>query len=328
MLKLGRSKSTPAAAQLIALSGLTNSFEEAAERKLAKMSGLRVSDSTVQRVTENAGQRLAQLLAEDDFVVDQQHWQWHVDARGQTCAYISLDHTGVRQQAAGGGSAEGRMVAVGMVYNPNGRGTQVGQRRYVAGLHSLEELGRQLRCQAQQVGLHRAEQWIVLTDGANGFEQLIERDFPLAQAILDFWHAAEHAAELARAAHPADESAFTELHQRWRHKLKHEGGWALLAEWEQMELTGASLALREAHAEQTRYFRNNVHRMDYPSYLANGWRIGSGPVEAACKTVVGQRLKGTGMRWREAGTDSVAHLRALYLSEPILWEAFWKDHPN
>jgi hypothetical protein len=54
------------------------------------------------------------------------------------------------------------------------------------------------------------------------------------------------------------------------------------------------------------YFRNQVHRMDYPRYLAHGWQIGSGPVESACKTVVGQRLKGAGMRWaRTARTPSV-----------------------
>jgi hypothetical protein len=60
----------------------------------------------------------------------------------------------------------------------------------------------------------------------------------------------------------------------------------------------------------------------YPRYLANGWEIGSGPVESACKTVVGQRLKLAGMRWREPGTDTVCHRRALYKSERGQWEAF------
>ena len=63
--------------------------------------------------------------------------------------------------------------------------------------------------------------------------------------------------------------------------------------------------------------------MDYPGYLAKGWQIGSGPVEAACKQVVGQRLKGSGMRWGEAGADAACHLRALYRSEASQWDAFW-----
>ena len=49
--------------------------------------------------------------------------------------------------------------------------------------------------------------------------------------------------------------------------------------------------------------------------MAKGWPIGSGPVESACKTVIGQRMKGAGMRWGEQGSDGVCHLRALFLSE-------------
>ena len=60
-----------------------------------------------------------------------------------------------------------------------------------------------------------------------------------------------------------------------------------------------------------------------PSYRAQGWQIGSGPVEAACKTVIGQRMKGSGMRWGHEGADAVCHLRALLLSEKGQWDAFW-----
>lgn len=63
--------------------------------------------------------------------------------------------------------------------------------------------------------------------------------------------------------------------------------------------------------------------MDYPKYRANGWMIGSGPVESACKQVVGGRLKGTGMRWGEEGADAVCHLRALFKGEKGQWAAFW-----
>ncbi len=64
--------------------------------------------------------------------------------------------------------------------------------------------------------------------------------------------------------------------------------------------------------------------MEYPEYEANGWCIGSGAVESACKTVVGARLKGAGMRWSEGGAHAVCHVRALYRSEPGQWEAFWQ----
>jgi hypothetical protein len=63
--------------------------------------------------------------------------------------------------------------------------------------------------------------------------------------------------------------------------------------------------------------------MDYPRYVGNGWQIGSGAIESACKTVVNQRLSLGGMRWGEAGSDSVARLRALYRSDADQWDAFW-----
>lgn len=109
----------------------------------------------------------------------------------------------------------------------------------------------------------------------------------------------------------------------WCHRLKHAGGWALLADLQALDLTGRDPQVREVHRKQLVYFRNNAHRMDYPNYLAMGWQIGSGPVESACKTVVGNRLKGGGMRWGLPGTDAVCHLGAVYLSEPACWQSLW-----
>jgi hypothetical protein len=87
-------------------------------------------------------------------------------------------------------------------------------------------------------------------------------------------------------------------------------------------------AAKEARSEVVRYFTNQAHRMDYPSYVAKGWAIGSGPVEAACKTVSGQRMKGSGMRWGADGADALCHLRALFKSGDRQWDAFWRPTPN
>ena len=81
--------------------------------------------------------------------------------------------------------------------------------------------------------------------------------------------------------------------------------------------------LREQRSKVERYFGNNLGRMEYPEYQAEGWQIGSGAVESACKTVVGQRLKGAGMRWSERGGDALCHVRALYRGELGQWPAFW-----
>ena len=86
---------------------------------------------------------------------------------------------------------------------------------------------------------------------------------------------------------------------------------AVLREWEWPRRTG----LHEAAGELVGYLERNAHRMEYPGYLAHGGCIGSGAVESACKTVVGQRLKLAGMRWGEDGAHAVCHLRALYRGE-------------
>ena len=109
----------------------------------------------------------------------------------------------------------------------------------------------------------------------------------------------------------------------WRGLFMDEGGGvlaAVLIEWEWLRQPG----LREAVDDLIGYLARNAHRMEYPEYVAHGWCIGSGAVESACKTVVGQRLKLAGMRWGEDGAHALCHLRALYRSEKGQWDAFWR----
>jgi len=331
-LGLGLSALTPAASEVTSIAGVQNSFAQSSQVTLQKLCGLRLSESTVERVTEAAGERVAKLLDDKKTFGEKKSWAWQRDARGKTCAYVGLDATGVRQQGQGGARADGRMAYVGMVYNPRSthdeRAVKPHSVRYLAGFYQLDELGLQLRRQAAQVGWDDAEQQIALSDGGNGLEEFFRKNFPLAECILDFWHAAEHLTELGLALWPDDEAHRQERVRTWCHQLKHEGGASTLAALEQLELSACSSAARGAHADCVRYFQNHRHRMDYPRYLANGWQIGSGPVESACKTVVANRLKGSGMRWGEDGSDAVCHLRALYLSESGQWEAFWKNYPN
>ena len=110
---------TPAAERLVSLAGaLSDSFAEASDRVLPEMAGLDVAETTVQRTTEAVGEGIGAHLDGGRTFGFSRPWEWYRDAQGHTCAYISLDLTGVRQQAADGGAAEGRMPYVAMVYNP------------------------------------------------------------------------------------------------------------------------------------------------------------------------------------------------------------------
>jgi hypothetical protein len=320
---------TPALERVASSAGaVADSFEKGADL-LEEMGGVRVSESTVERTTEDAGRRLAGAVAAGATFGPRADWPWHKDYDGKRCAYVELDATGVRQQGEGGGPAEGRMAYVGMVCNPGPEWPWPDEEprpmrsRYLSGLYPLEDFAPLVRTPAGAVGMDRADRWIGLSDGGSGLEDRLRENFPRVEVvILDFFHPAEKLTGLARLLHPKDEGEAEGQARRWRQLLKEEGGavlGAVLREWEWPRRPG----LREAVDELTGYLDRQAHRMEYPEYLAHGWCIGSGAVESACKTVVGQRLKLAGMRWGEDGAHAVCHLRALYRSEKGQWDAFW-----
>jgi len=321
---------TPALERVATLAGtVADSFEKGADL-LHEMAGVRQGESTVERTSEDAGRRLAEQLQAGTTFGPKTVWPWHKDYRGRRCAYVEMDATGVRQQGAGGCAAEGRMAYVGMVCNPAPQWpwpeekVQTMQARYVCGLYPLQEVGPLLRRQAARVGMAQADCWLGLTDGGSGLEDRLEENFSLVEVvILDFFHPAEKLTGLAQLLYPADEERSQEQARQWCRLLKEEGGALLAAVLRAWDWPPGRVALDAAVDEVAGYLERNAHRAEYPEYLAQGWCIGSGAVESACKTVVGQRLKLAGMRWGEDGADALCHLRALYRSEKGQWEAFW-----
>lgn len=257
VLGLDRTASTPGLCEVVCIAGAVNSFAEASEVVLRKMAGVRISELTVQRASEAVGRDIGSRLAGGETFGTAGDWAWHKDAEGKTCAYVSLDLTGLGMQGQGGCAAEGRMTAVGMIYNPvpedserwadpRGRAPCF-QARYLAGLDGQASLAEPLRRQAAQVGMDRADRWIAISDAGSGLEDLLKVNFPRVEAvILDFYHAAEHLGDLGRALHPTDEAVREGWYERWCHRLKHEGGGAVLevAGWSRMAASrcGGSMA--------------------------------------------------------------------------------------
>jgi hypothetical protein len=322
---------------LATLAGAVGDSFERGGALLAEMAGIDLSESTVQRVTEAAGARIADQLQQGQVFGADDPWHWYGDAWGRSVAYLGLDATGVRQQGPHGEKAEGRMANVGVIFNPlpdpervfadlPKPGTRL-QARYVSGLYPLAEMGPLLRRQGGQVGMNAADIWVALTDGGVGLEAFMQKNFPRVEAvILDFWHAAEYLAKLAKALHPKDDERAGAQTKEWCRILRDEGGTTLLAVLREWDWPPRVAGLSAVRAEVLTYFENQKERMDYPTYEANGWYIGSGVVESACKTVVGQRLKNAGMRWREVGSHALCHVRALYRSERGQWQAFWRHN--
>ncbi len=318
---------TPAPERVAAPAGaVADSFEEAAALP-EEMSGARAPESTVERTTEDAGRRPADAVVARATFGPGADRPWHRGYDGRRCAYVEPDAAGARQQAAGGGPAEGRMAYVGMVCDPEPEWPWPDEKsgpmrsRYPPGLDPPEDLAPLPRAPAGHAGMDRADRRIGLSDGGNGPEGRLRENSRRAElVILDFFHPAEKLTGLARLLYPGDEG-LAEDRARRRQLLEDEGGAppaAVLGEWERPRRPG----LRGAAEELIGYLDRQAHRMEYPEYLARGRCIGSGAVESACETMVGQRLKRAGMRWGEDGAHAVCHLRASYRGEKGQRDAF------
>jgi hypothetical protein len=328
-------KQTAAARELISLAGVLEPFSETGGMILPRLSGLSVSACTVQRTTEAVGADVAERRATGEIFGGGTVWKWHMDSEGRRVAYASLDATGVLQQGPHAEKVEGRMAWVAAVFNPQPAERQNRRRRryhrlqqvrYVSGLMSLPEIGGQLRCECQTAGIHHADLVIGLTDGGNGLEDcLLDALGGLTRQIvfiLDFYHVTEHLREFAKL-WLSDENVRRTQVNAWCHTLKRSGGQTLVENLSVLDVSNAAALVQESHRKLLGYLRGNLHRTDYPTYLAHGWQIGSGVIEAACKTVVGRRLKCSGMRWSERQTTPMCQLRALYRSSPNLWADYW-----
>jgi hypothetical protein len=327
LLRTAGQRLTPGAQQVVCLTGIQASFGQAADRALHKLTGLRLCESTAQRTTAATGTKL-KAQQQSGLLLGGARYDWNGDAQGQRCAYVSVDLTGILMQGEGAAKVDGRMVTVGMIFNPQPRRADEDALskpcagvRYFAGFYDLDELGAQMRRQGGEVGMNDAEQWVGLTDGGAGLENFLDVHFPRAEKILDFQHAAEHLATFAKRYRPG--KGAEPLLAAWCHSLKRAGGQQVLRQLERLPRAKMAAEVQQEYDRLLNYVRNNVHRMDYPRYLERGWQIASGAIESACKRVINQRLCMGGMRWGEHGSDAVAHLRALFLSDADQWEAFW-----
>jgi hypothetical protein len=313
---------SPGLMPLVCLAGTLAPFADAAEDVLQRFAGVRVSASTVLRDTEGEGERLRAQHKDGRMVQPTQpepQWQGQRD-QGQPAAYVGLDAFSVPMQGVQATKAEHRMLYTALLYTPHKEHT-----RYLVDF-DLDALAEQVRAQARVLGLTQVSELIAVTDGGNGLEEALQRH--LAEnltTILDWYHAVQHLCDFAKQWHARDAEACAQWQDQAKRILYEQGGNALLQFLHAVVLPPRTAAeVHEALRKLLGYFENNRHRTDYPTYRQNGWDIGSGPTEAGCK-IIGERLKGSGMRWVEDGAATVAALRALYVSGGKVWDGFWAE---
>lgn len=314
---------SPGLMPLVCLAGTLLPFADAAEDVLRRFAGVRLSASTVLRCTEAAGERLRAQQREGRMVRPAQPERgWTRPREGQQpAAYVGLDAFSVPMQGPGASRAEHRMLYTALLYTPKKEHT-----RYLVDFE-LDALAGQVRSQARAVGLAQVDDLIAVTDGGHGLEEALQRHLADdLKTILDWYHAAQHVCDFAGVLPARDEAARREWADGAKGILYERGGAALLEHLRALVLPPTAAEAQEELRKLIGYFENNRHRTDYPTYRQRGWDIGSGPTEAGCK-IIGERLKGSGMRWVECGAATVATLRALYISGGKLWDAFW-DQPH
>lgn len=164
--------------------------------------------------------------------------------------------------------------------------------------------------------------YVGVSDGASDFRPWLEKH--TTTQVLDFWHLTEYLAEASKAMFGRAAEREQWMDDRC-HRLKHRHGAAaeILTEIEAArDKPGLSTAKRETLETTARYLRNNSDRTNYASYRKRRFPIGSGITEAACKSVVKQRMCGSGMKWKFSGAETVLTLRSKTLTEGA-WQIFW-----
>jgi hypothetical protein len=319
---------TPALAKLMCLEGADAPTYLKAERHLEKTGGISVSARQVQRVVQRVG-------------ASAQAWQER-EARPGPCdapiLYVSADGTGVpmmpeelkgRRGKQADGKAKTRQVYLGCVFtqhHTDEKGHPVRDYEsttYVSSFKPIGDFGPLLRQEAIRRGMGGAGKVVVLIDGAAGLENMGKDCFKDQLQIVDFFHAMEHAGKVLEALIGKDHPDYKKRLRRWAKRLLKDKVQDLI-EQSRQECAGQPQAA--AVEETLGYFVRNVSRMQYGTFRAAGCFIGSGVVEAGCKTVIGGRCKQSGMFWSESGAENILALRCIHSSQRL--EEFWKYRLN
>ena len=195
---------------------------------------------------------------------------------------------------------------------------------YLADIVTAQEFGSRLRAEALRRGIAKAKVIVFLADGAAWVWKLAAINFPTAVCILDYYHACEHLTLLTQALYGEGSALAKKRYRQWRKALLKDGVAQVIAQ-SKADLP-ARPQTRKLAKKQIAYFERNRVRMSYQTFRQAGYFIGSGVVEAGCKTVVGQRLKHSGMLWGRKGASDLLAVRCALLSS--WFEGFWKHHSN
>lgn len=295
-----------------------------AEEDMSELAGLSVNAKAIERICGELGKKAGEVIG---------GLPWNGKAGG-TAMYISMDGTGVpvvksetegRKGKGADGQSKTREAKLGCVFTQ----TELDEERYpirdensttyVGAIESAEEFGKKLYGEAQRRGVDGSKRVCVIGDGAPWIWNIAQEYFWNAIQIVDLYHAREHYWECARLMFK-DKSR---RQWRWAERRREE------LDRGDVEAVIKALKRLRPKSEETRrlcrstigYYEQNKERMRYDRFRALGLFVGSGVIEAGCRSVIGQRLKQSGMHWTVRGANSIIALRCILMSHH--WDDFW-----
>jgi len=334
-LDIENTEFSPAVRRMQALVGQEAPFDQGREQ-MSVLAGLEVTAKSVERVAEAIGADIAQR--EQGAIQKALPLDLPVVAGAPIpILYVQMDGTGipvVKKETVGrpgkiaGQPAHTREAKLGCVFTQtrwDAEGYAIrdpDSTTYTGAIETAEELGQRLYREAGERGWSRALLRVVMGDGAEWIWNLAALHFPGAIQIVDLYHARQHLWELGRALHPYDaakQKAWMKIHQK-----------RLLDRGKIEKLVSGLRALRPGNPEvrekirtEADYFERNAERMRYPKFRRQHLFVGSGVIEAGCKTVIASRFKRSGMFWTLRGANAILALRCASLNGRF--EDYWEN---
>lgn len=324
---------SPGVRRMMAAVGHEAAFDRGREQ-LKLLAGLTVTTKAVERTAEAIGEDIEQRKQQERKRAMQLELPIPM-IDDIPILYVEMDGTGVpvvgketegRAGKQNGQPAHTREAKLGCIFTQttvDDEGYPVrdeASTTYVGAIESCEEFGCRVYAEAWRRGWARAAKRVVLGDGAEWIWNQADLHFPGAVQIVDLYHARQHLWDLAAKLYPNDSPA----QRRWvmvrKDKLDDGKIEALV------RLLRSTAPSHPELAEQIRteanYFESNKERMRYPEFRKLGFFVGSGVIEAGCKTVLG-RLKRSGMFWTVRGANAIIALRCCELSGRF--EDYWQS---
>jgi hypothetical protein len=327
---------SPGVRRMMALTGHHAPFDFG-RQEMEALAGLVVTTKAVERIAEAIGTDIArqqenqirEIMRADSAVQVSEGEEIpvmyiEIDATGIPIVSWELDQSKPGKQ---GDLPRTREAKLGCVFtqtcnDAEGRPVRdASSTTYVGAIETSEEFGPRIYAEARRRGLDRAKKVVVIADGAPWIWILARLHFPGAIEILDIYHAREHLWKLAAKLFPSDDVGRRRWVKRFQQKLDNGKIKKLVADLRSIHPLNNEL--RKALETEADYYEKNAHRMKYPDFRRQGLFVGSGVIEAGCKTVIGSRFKMSGMFWTLKGANAILALRCNLLNGDF--EDYWQQ---